>query len=231
MAKVSELKERARAYEKDGEHKKALQIYQHVLQHLEGTPALARELPMYVKAGDLQLKLEDRTGAIASYEKAAEQYAKHGSAKSVIALAGKVLRVDPMRADFHLVQTRALLDHEHIAAARDVLADYADRSGLEKTKEALGALEGRADEGAKPLLEMILDSAERGERTSTEEAAKRVSVQLGGLVALDDVPGADDLVEERPDEEEPEEEEPDEEEPDETEDDRRGIRAGTTTSV
>ena len=211
MAKVSELKERARAFEKDGEHGKALQIYQHVLQHLEGTPALARELPMYVKAGDLQLKLEDKAGAIASYEKAAEQYATHGSAKSVIALAGKVLRVDPMRADFHLVQTRALIDHGHIAAARDVLADYAGRSGLERTQEALGALEGREDEGAKPLLEMILDSAERGERSSTEEAAKRVSVQLGGLVTLDDFPAQES---EEPDEDELDAEQPDEEEPD-----------------
>jgi len=118
VAKVSELKERARAYEKEGEHEKALKIYLHVLSHLEGSPAIKRELPMYVKAGDLQIRLEDTAGAIASYEKAAEQYAEHGSAKSVIALAAKVLRVDPMKADFHLVHTRALIDHGHIAAAR-----------------------------------------------------------------------------------------------------------------
>ena len=67
MAKVSELKERARAHEKEGEHEKALKIYQHVLKHLEGSPAIKRELPMYVKAGDLQIKLEDKAGAIASY--------------------------------------------------------------------------------------------------------------------------------------------------------------------
>ncbi len=212
MAKVSELKERARAYEKEGEHEKALKIYQHVLKHLEGSPAIKRELPMYVKAGDLQIKLEDKAGAIASYEKAAEQYAKHGSAKSVIALAGKVLRVDPMKVDFHLVNTRVLIGHGHIAAARDVLADYADRSGLEKTQEALQALVGQEDESAKPLLEMILDSAERGARTSTEEASQRVSVQLGALATLDDPQAAEEWDSEQPVGEEQEEDEEHEEE-------------------
>ncbi len=211
MAKVSELKERARAYEKEGEHEKALKIYLHVLSHLEGSPAIKRELPMYVKAGDLQIRLGDRADAIASYEKAAEQYAEHGSAKSVIALAGKVLRVDPMKADFHLVHTRALIDHGHVAAARDVLADYADRSGLEKTQEALQALEGHEDQSAKPLLEMILDSAERGERASTEEAAKRVSVQLGALVTLDD-PLAEEESDTEPAGEDQEEDEEEQEE-------------------
>ncbi len=223
MAKVSELKERARAYEKEGEHEKALKIYLHVLSHLEGSPAIKRELPMYVKAGDLQIRLEDTAGAIASYEKAAEQYAEHGSAKSVIALAAKVLRVDPMKADFHLVHTRALIDHGHIAAARDVLADYADRSGLEKTQEALRALEGQEDHNARPLLEMILDSAERGERASTEETAKRVSVQLGALVTLDDPPAEEEadteqpVGEDREEEEEQGEDEEDEEDEEEEE--------------
>ena len=131
MAKVSELKDRARALEKEGELEKALKIYQHVLRHLEGSPAIKRELPMYVKAGDLLLKLDDKDGAIESYEKAAVQYAEHGSSKSILALAGKVLGVDPLQADFHLVHARTMIEHDHFGAARDVVADYAEGSGLE----------------------------------------------------------------------------------------------------
>ncbi len=198
MAKISELKERARAFEKEDEPEQALQIYQHILKHLEGSPAIKRELPMYVKVGDLQLKLEDKAGALESYEKAAGLYAKYGSAKSVLALASKVLRADPMKADFHLVYARALIHHGHVVAAREVIADYADRSGLEQTQAALRALEALDEEEAKPLLEMILDSAERGARTSTEEASQRVSVQLGALATLDDPQAAEEWDSEQP---------------------------------
>jgi tetratricopeptide (TPR) repeat protein len=74
VAKVSELKERARALEQQGEGAKALAIYEHILKHLEGTPALERELPLYVKVGDLALKLGDPAKAIAMYEQALEHY-------------------------------------------------------------------------------------------------------------------------------------------------------------
>ena len=59
MATVSELKAQARVLEQQGQLSKALAIYQHILKHIEGTPSLLRELPLYVKAGDLQLKLDE----------------------------------------------------------------------------------------------------------------------------------------------------------------------------
>ena len=81
MAKVSDLKDRARAFERRGQIEKALTVYQHIIKHLEGTPAIVPELQLYVKAGDLLLKLEDPEAGLAMYERAAEQLAAHGSAK------------------------------------------------------------------------------------------------------------------------------------------------------
>lgn len=168
MAKVSELKDQAREYERQGNTDRALTIYQHILSHLEGTPALARELPLYVKVGDLLLKSDCPDEAVAAYERGAEEYARHGSAKSVIALSLKILRADPSRSDAFPTFAKALLDHDHISAAREVLADYAKRAKLERTAEALRGVEGKPDAEVREVVERLLASEET-EATEPEE--------------------------------------------------------------
>ena len=178
MPTVSDLKDQARAYEQDGHVQKALAIYQHILKHLEGKPALLKVLPLYVKAGDLLLKQNQRMAAVESYEKAADHYAALGSAPRVSALCTKIMRADSQRTDVYVHFTRRLMESEHVGSARDVLAGYAELIGLDKALEALDDLAGRPSDEIKPMLEHLLVSVGEGERTSAERTAERVSTQL-----------------------------------------------------
>lgn len=156
MAKVGELKEQAREFERQGDVEKALALYRHILTHLEPTPLIARELPLYVKVGDLLVKQGEPDEAIAMYERAAAHYVKHGSGKSVIALCLKVLRVDPQRVEVYTRHARELLEEGHPGAAREVLADYATRAKQEKASEALAAVEGGGEDEIRRVVEGML---------------------------------------------------------------------------
>ncbi len=156
MVKVATLKEQARQFERDGDLEKALAIYRHILTHLEGTPAIKGQLPLYVKVGDLHLKQGDTEGAIDMYERAADHYAEHGSAKSVIALCLKILRVAPKHTSVYLTYARQLLENGHVAATRDVLADFAERANLVKPLETLRKVADSPDAEVRPVLERML---------------------------------------------------------------------------
>ena len=178
MATVSDFREQARAFEQQGQVHKALAIYRHILKHVEGTPALVKVLPVYVKVGDLLLKQNQREEAVAFYEKAAEQYAQQGSAQRVSALCAKILRADQQRSGVDVAYARKLMEHGHVSAAGDVLSHYADTAGLTKFAEALDELTGTPDAEVEPMLQRLLDSLEQGERTATEKVAERVSLQI-----------------------------------------------------
>ena len=132
MATVSDFREQARAFEQQGQLHKALAIYRHILTHVEGTPALVKVLPVYVKMGDLLLKQNHREEAVTFYEKAAEQYAQQGSGQRVSALCAKIVRADQQRSGVDVQYARKLMEHGHLSAARDVLSHYADIAGLTK---------------------------------------------------------------------------------------------------
>ncbi|HEX9729323.1 MAG TPA: tetratricopeptide repeat protein [Gemmatimonadales bacterium] len=171
MATVAELKERARALEQEGEHAKALKVYRHLLAHLEGTPGIVKELSLYVKAGDLYLKSGDPDRAASMYERAARRYAEHGSSKSVLALCGKLMRVSPSHSGAYAQFARQCLDHNHITAARDVIAKYVE---LAKQRGALQLLErvaGKPEAEVLPVVEKVLSAVERAEEAKTARAA------------------------------------------------------------
>jgi len=175
---VSELKDQARALEQLGDFPKALTIYKHILRHVEGTPAIAKLIPLYVKVGDLHSKLNEPAEAVAAYEKAAAQYAQAGAAQRVTALCEKIVRVAPTKQDVHLLYARELLEHGHPGSARDVLSVYAQRSGLDRALEALDDLAGRPNEEVSPMLEHLLDSGLQLQPEVVEETAERLSSQL-----------------------------------------------------
>ncbi len=142
MAKVSELKERARALEQQGKVSEALAIYRHILNHLERTPAIKHELPLYVKVGDLSLKLGNPTWAISMYERAAGHYVQTGSAKTIISLCHKIVRVDESRVGLFREYADRLVAGGQLQAAVAVLQEYAKRV---KQPEAFVRLQGVVD--------------------------------------------------------------------------------------
>ncbi len=178
MPTVSELKEKARSYEREGQVEKALAIYDHILKHLEGKPAIAKLVPLFVKVGDLRLKLDHSADAVAAYERAAEHYAAQGSSQRVIALCTKIVGVQPGRLGVHAKFARQLVKHGNVGSAIDVLMEYAQDARLDKAVEVLDELEGRPDAEVKPMLESLLDSIERGEPLKAEETAQHVSTRL-----------------------------------------------------
>ncbi len=155
VAKVSELKAQAREYEKSGDVAKALAIYRHILTHLENTPAIKGELPLYVKAGDLFFKEGDGAAAIEMYRRAAEHYALHGSAQSIVALCLKIMRVDPGMVEPYHTYAGRLLEHGHVSAAREVLADSAMRLKLPLAEEALAAAADVPDEEKHSVIQRV----------------------------------------------------------------------------
>lgn len=161
---VATLKAQARGLEQRGKTADALAIYRKILAHLEGSSGIMRELPLYVKAGDLNLKLGDQKTAISMYERAAKRYAAYGSGKSVIALCTKILRVDATRSYEYLTLANRMIERGHMAEASKVLASYANRMKLGKTKRALEQLIDRPEDELKPVLELMLEVAGRGER-------------------------------------------------------------------
>ncbi len=171
---IATLKEEARALEQKGRAVEALALYRKALARLEGTQDIWRELPLYVKAGDLNLKLGDGKTAITMYERAAKRYAQYGSGKSVLALCAKILRVSPNRTQVYLAFARLMVERGHVAEAAKVLAGYAELVKLGKTRQVIQRLVEGEPEQVRPVLEMLLEVAGRAEaqlKTAEQQSA------------------------------------------------------------
>ena len=172
---VKYRKRKARALAEKGETAKALAVYREILENLEGSKGILRELPLYVKAGDLCLKQGDTNAALAMYDKAGQLYAEHGSGKSVIAVCGKILEVLPEGTNTHLPYARLLIERGHVGEARKVLVNYAAVFDFIKMRQALEIMEGRSHDDVMPVLEMVLEMAEwSGEEPAEPEAKSEV---------------------------------------------------------
>jgi len=163
---VAGLKRRARELERQGRYREALAYYRHILTGLEGTPDLIPELPLYVKAGDLFLKLDNPKAAVSLYERAGKLYAAQGSARSVSAICAKVLRVMPERQRVYHKLAGIMLENGYVGPARTVIEGYVAELHLPAADRALEALGEVSDDVARPVLEMVLDLAKRHERAS-----------------------------------------------------------------
>ena len=195
---VKTRKQKASALAQKGATKQALAVYLEILEHLEGTKGILREVPLYVKAGDLCLEKGDPNAALEMYEKAGQLYAKHGSGKSVIAVCGKILEVLPKGNNTHLRYARLLIKGGHVGEARKVMVNYAAVFDFTKVRQALEIMEGRSDDDVMPVLEIVLEMAEwSGEEPEArsespeiaelEEQAEEAEIESAGLDSLDPV--------------------------------------------
>ncbi len=201
MPTISDLKDQARAFEQQGQVERALTVYQHILKHLEGTPAIIKVLPLYVKAGDLLAKLGRSDEAVSSFGMAAEHYSSTGAATRVSSLCAKIVRLAPDRTDVYTRFARLLIEHGHVGSARDVLAEYARLANMDRALETLDDLAGRSNSEVQPMLERLLESFEIEDRA--EQAAERVSSHLQRVTddlagELTGVPEAPQKAEEEP---------------------------------
>ena len=157
---IAALKEQARALERRGDTAAALDVYERILAQLD-TTSVEPEAPLFVKMGDLSLRTGRAAAAIEMFERAARRYAELGSHRSVIALCVKILRTDSSRTDTYFTFARVMLEHDQVEPARLVLLDYAERARMRKTLSKLRDLESAPDATLKPMLERLLEVADR----------------------------------------------------------------------
>ena len=224
---VTSLKQQATALERQGRDAEAAGLYRQILDGLEGSPGIKRELPLYAKAGDLLLKSGDAHGAIEMYERAAEHYAQHGSSKSIIVLCLRVLRADRKQTNVYLRFARRLLECGHVEASRAVLIDYATRGKLAKTEQRLESLARLPEDEVKRHLEQLFAKADRSARHAPPVApaapvapvapAPPAAPPPSRLVTADFTPPPEEAEPEREEAQEPEEPVVEHEEPEEPE--------------
>jgi hypothetical protein len=174
IVRIADLKKQARLLEQGGDAAAALTMYDEILGELERL-ALRPEGALYVKVGDLSLKTGQRSRAVSLFELAAEEFAREGSHKAVAALCLKILRTNPRRKDAHVRFAKRLFENGHIEAARLVLLDYAERTGLEKTLTTLRSLSERSATEQKAKLEKFFAMADRANTRSDERPAVTTS--------------------------------------------------------
>jgi tetratricopeptide (TPR) repeat protein len=176
---TTERKQQGRELEQQGRMAEALDVYRQILEEIDGTPAIWKELPLYVKAGDLNHKLGDGEGAIAMYEQAAKRYAAYGSGKSVVALCRKILRVEPERSIVFPRFARLMIDRGHVGEALIVLESYAELARLSRVQSELAALVDRPEDEVRPVLDVLSEVSERAELAVLKSVrAERESARL-----------------------------------------------------
>ncbi len=165
MMNIAGLKEQARALERRGDTAAALDVYESIVSHLEGS-SVEPEAPLYVKMGDLLLKTGRTSAAIAMFERAGERYALAGSHRSVIALCVKILRTDSSRSESYFKFAKRMLEDGHVEPTRLVLLDYAERAKMRKTLSKLHELESAPEPQLRAMLQKLLEVADRSGASS-----------------------------------------------------------------
>ena len=143
---IEKLKKRAHRFEDKGQTAQAIEVYQQILDGLDGTPEMVAELSLFNKLGDLFLKERKVSEAVDMYERAVDLYSEHGFPNNAIALCNKILRNAPSRTSIYLKLAELMLERGFVAEAKQNLLEYADRmQKAGRTDEAFKALKEFAD--------------------------------------------------------------------------------------
>jgi tetratricopeptide (TPR) repeat protein len=124
---LEKLKDTARKFEQKEDWRKAIEVYQKVLQAFEAGQDSTPDLALYNRVGDLYLKVNDAGSAVRAYERAVELYAEQGFANNAIALCGKILRVSPGRVQTYLQLAQLHARKNVVFEAKKNLIEYLER--------------------------------------------------------------------------------------------------------
>ncbi len=132
---LEKLKDTARKHEQKEEWRKAIEVYQRVLQAFESGEEAAPDLALYNKVGDLHLKVGDIPAAVRSYERAVELYSEQGFSNNAIAVCGKILRYDPHRTRTYIQLARLHAKKNMAGEAKKNLIEYLDRMNRDNMRD------------------------------------------------------------------------------------------------
>jgi len=179
---LEKLKDTARKHEQREEWRKAIEVYQRVLQAYESGEEAAPDLALYNKVGDLQRRVGDISAAVRSYERAVELYAEQGFSNNAIAVCGKILRDDPHRSKTYLQLARLHARKNMAGEAKKHLIEYLERmnhGGLRD--EAFRELKDFTDQfaGSEEIRVMLAELLRVASRTAeAQEQLEKLANQL-----------------------------------------------------
>jgi tetratricopeptide (TPR) repeat protein len=179
---LEKLKDTARKFEQKEDWRKAIEVYQKVLQAFEAGQDSTPDLALYNRVGDLYLKVNDAASAVRAYERAVELYAEQGFANNAIALCGKILRVSPGRVQTYLQLAQLHARKNVVFEAKKNLIEYLERmNSAGQRDEALQAVKRFADQFAtsediRLMLAELLRAASRG--AEAREQLEKLATEL-----------------------------------------------------
>ncbi len=181
---LDKLKDTARKHEQKEEWRKAIDVYQRVLQAFETGEEAAPDLALYNKVGDLHLKVGDIPAAVRSYERAVELYSEQGFSNNAIAVCGKILRYDPHRTRTYIQLARLHARKNMAGEAKKNLIEYLERMNREGLRDdAFRDVKAFADQFASSdeiriMLAELLRVASRG--AEAREQLEKLATDLEG---------------------------------------------------
>ncbi len=188
---LDKLKDTARKHEQKEEWRKAIEVYQRVLEAFESGAEAAPDLALYNKVGDLHLKVGDIPAAVRSYERAVELYSEQGFSNNAIAVCGKILRYDPHRTRTYIQLARLHARKNMAGEAKKNLIEYLERMNREGLRDdAFRDVKAFADQFAssdeiRVMLAELLRVASRG-----AEAREQLEKLASDLESRGDQAGA-----------------------------------------
>jgi len=189
---LDKLKDTARKYEQKEDWRKAIEVYQRVLDAFESGEEAAPDLALYNKIGDLHLKVGDIPAAVRAYERAVELYSEQGFSNNAIAVCGKILRYDPHRTRTYIQLARLHARKNMAGEAKKNLIEYLERMNRDGQRDdAFRDVKEFADQFAssdeiRVMLAELLRVASRG-----AEAREQLEKLASDLETRGDQAGAE----------------------------------------
>lgn len=181
---LEKLKDTARKHEQKEEWRKAIEVYQRVLEAFESGEEAAPDLALYNKVGDLHLKVGDIPAAVRSYERAVDLYSEQGFSNNAIAVCGKILRYDPHRTRTYIQLARLHARKNMAGEAKKNLIEYLDRMNRDNMRDTAFrdvmefADQYASSEEIRVMLAELLRVASRG--AEAREQLEKLATELEG---------------------------------------------------
>lgn len=163
--KIEKLKRKAREHEQREEWPEALELYTRALD--ESVEQDDPDIALHNRIGDLQIRLGDRDGAMASYERAIDLYLEGDLPNNAMAVCRKLQRNAPDRTSTLLRMGHIRIQQGFVVDARQNFLSYAEaRVAQGRGEEGLRALEEFAalapeDVQVRVFLATFLEQQER----------------------------------------------------------------------
>src|SRR3954462_1072042 len=157
---LEKLKDTARKFEQKEDWRRAIEVYLKAIQQIESGQEPSPDLSLYNRVGDLYLKTNDTSSAVRSYERAVDLYADQGFFNNAVALCGKILRVNPGRAQTYLKLAQLHARKNVVIEAKRNLIGFLERmNALGQLDQAFQAVKLFADQfsGSQEIRLMLVE--------------------------------------------------------------------------